>query len=207
MPIYREQDFTHMNEELTTLILSTATRYAQDKGLPQLDVNAMSQMSVSLSQTANEILMFGCDAWPESARADEVELSPLPFEIAPSETDPPRTAAFFTWSMASLAAALPVTLLLSHLIRGPTGIFYALGVIGISIAFGTFQGLLQSAAVSLANNFFLIHPSFSFSTPSRVEVFCFGCYALLALAVPVLIRLAPWLRKHALAIPLNSLPA
>ncbi|WP_448035163.1 hypothetical protein [Bradyrhizobium liaoningense] len=52
-------------------LLSTAREYARDHGLPALDETALRQMSVKLDDVAGEILMFGHDAWPESARSED----------------------------------------------------------------------------------------------------------------------------------------
>lgn len=64
---FSETTFQLKRQLLARRLLSTMREYARDHGLPDLDENALRQMSVKLDDVAGELLMFGHDAWPESA--------------------------------------------------------------------------------------------------------------------------------------------
>lgn len=68
---FSEPTFQLMRQLLVRRLLSTAREFARDHDLPALDESALRQMSVKLDDVAGELLMFGYDAWPESARSED----------------------------------------------------------------------------------------------------------------------------------------
>lgn len=68
-----ETAFQLTRQLLAKRLLSTAREFARDHDLPAMDETALRQMSVKLDDVAGEILMFGHDAWPESARSENQE--------------------------------------------------------------------------------------------------------------------------------------
>ncbi|MET4217859.1 hypothetical protein ABIB00_003071 [Bradyrhizobium sp. LB14.3] len=66
-----EITFDLKRQLLARRLLSTAREFARDHGLPDLDQTALRQMSVQLDDVAGELLMFGHDVWPESARSED----------------------------------------------------------------------------------------------------------------------------------------
>jgi hypothetical protein len=70
---------------LSDAICNATSRYAKDSKLPTLDKLALQQMSVPLEDVAGEMLCFGHDIWPASAREEE---DPI---IVPVEMRKPRS--------------------------------------------------------------------------------------------------------------------
>jgi hypothetical protein len=50
--------------------VSTAARFADDRGLTKLNEAALRQLSTPVNDVALELLVFGADAWPEYVRLD-----------------------------------------------------------------------------------------------------------------------------------------
>lgn len=66
-----ESTFQLKRQLLAKRLLWTAREFAGDNGLSALDESALRQMSVRLDDVAGELLMFGHNAWPESARSED----------------------------------------------------------------------------------------------------------------------------------------
>ncbi|SFJ24537.1 hypothetical protein [Bradyrhizobium sp. Gha] len=66
-----EATFHLKRQLLVSRLLSTVREFSGDHGLQDLDEAALRQMAVKLDDVAGELLMFGCDHWPESARGED----------------------------------------------------------------------------------------------------------------------------------------
>ncbi|MBB4373323.1 hypothetical protein GGD63_006145 [Bradyrhizobium sp. cir1] len=66
-----EFSFALKRQHLAGRLLLTVREFARDHGLQDLDEAALRQMAVKVDDVAGELLMFGCDHWPESARGED----------------------------------------------------------------------------------------------------------------------------------------
>lgn len=76
MTFHNANEFTGMVTDLKSVIMAAASEYFVSKNLPPLDTDALNQMSVDLDSVITELIMFGADAWPESARPEPPVFSP-----------------------------------------------------------------------------------------------------------------------------------
>ena len=70
MAYYDAQEFALLRERLSEVLQSAAAKFAKENGLDELSESSLRQMNTSIDQISSEILFFGCNAWPESARSD-----------------------------------------------------------------------------------------------------------------------------------------
>lgn len=199
MSFHGTAEFSTMKENLAHLFASTAAQYAENCGLGVLSERALSQMTVPLQDTAAEVLMFGCNAWPDSARTDAVETI-RPFEVNASETDPPPQHTALLWSLATLLISTPLAFLLSFYIPGHVGsVFYGFGVMAIAMVFGSRYAALLGLLSPILHNLLDVPPMFTFTWPTTPEEALAAFYMVLAFGVPWMIQQSIKLRY--LAIP------
>lgn len=200
MTFHSSSNFDAIRNDLGELLLSTLAQYAVNRGLGPIDRDSLHQMATPLNDVAGEMLMFGANTWPESARAEEASI--LPFEAAPSETDPPRSPAIL-FSTVCLAVAITGSILLhAYFGFGQFSILH-LAVVTIAILFGTQSALLAGTVAHGAYNFFVVPPALAFTIPTESEVVMSAFSLSMAVAVPWLIKNAPAWRSRLLTISPN----
>jgi K+-sensing histidine kinase KdpD len=166
-----------------------------------MNAAGLDQMSAKIDDFAAELLMFGCDTWPESAGPVDCETT---HEAAPSDVDPPKTAlACLACTFGTVAASLVLGAI--ALFTFGTGDYFAIafGVLAVALFFGPIQALTAAGTAALLHNFFLVGTPFHFDAPTKVEVTMTVFFLGLALATPWLAdRAAKW-RYRSLAIAPN----
>ncbi len=187
MSFHSVSEFHSLKTRLGERLQEATSLYAHENTLLPLNRAALHQMSTDLDHTAGELLMFGCDVWPESARGDENDMT---VETTPSETDPPRLSAALFWSIVALGVTLPVSALLYHFIGGGNYWAITFGIVTIAMLFGSVHGLLHTGISYSLNNFFVIGSPLAFSQPTKIEI---G----MAIGSITLAVVLPWLARHA----------
>jgi K+-sensing histidine kinase KdpD len=197
MSFHGAKEFADLKNNLAQLFVSTATQFASNCGLESMDEAALyHQMSTKLEDVASEVLMFGTNTWPDTA-LDQSPSTALPSseplrETYPSETDPPVSlSSALLYTLGTLLVTAPLAFLLSAFVPSHIGtFFYAIGVMSVSMVFGTRCGLILALISPVLHNLFDIPPTFSFTWPQPIEVVSAVCFLSIAVAVPFLMRTA-----------------
>lgn len=106
MSFHSNAAFRDLATGLTKEVLATAAAYAASHALQPLDPSKLSQMTDPLESTMGQVLMFGCNAWPDDAREDDA--LPSSTESTPSETDPPLRLRFAAMAVLVVMLTLPM---------------------------------------------------------------------------------------------------
>lgn len=198
MSYHDPEEFSSLKDNLASLFVSTAAQFASNCGLERLQEKSLAQLSPSLEDVAGEVLMFGSNAWPASAQPAEAMETPCPFEINPSEVDPPRHRALL-WSLATFLITVPLAFLIYAATGAGAGYTLGFGVLVVAVMFGTTHALLLSALSPILSDLLVTPPIFVFSWPTATEALSVPFYMAIALVVPWLIRRAYNPRQVALA--------
>lgn len=199
MSYHGAQEFAELKTNLAELFQSTAAQFASNCGLEDFTSASLYQMTTSLEDTAAEALMFGCNAWPQAAAVEE-GVPPSPFEINPSEVDPPRFRAVL-WTMATLLVTIPLAILVFDLFGSGAYFSFAIGIVAVAMVFGTANALFLSAVSPVLNDLLVTPPVFVFNGPTKADLIMTLFYVLAAITVPWLAQRAYRLRDLALATP------
>jgi hypothetical protein len=202
MSFHSASDFEGMKHDLSELFVSTAAQFAKNIGLESFDHLALCQMSAALDDVAGEVLMFGADAWPESAQdgysSNVYPIAGQDLETYPSETDPPvptNNAALF-YTLATLLVTVPLSTILSVFVPHGGALFYAFGVMGAAMVFGTRPALLLAVLSPIFHNLLDVFPTWSLTLPDKIEAICAAFYLTTALVMPWAIRNSLRLRRY-----------
>jgi hypothetical protein len=199
MSFHSASDFEGMKRDLSELFVSTAAQFAKNIGLEGFDQLALRQMTAALDDVAGEVLMFGGDAWPESAKdgysTDICPISGPDLEAYPSETDPPPPSTALLFTLATLMVSAPLSFLLSAIAPHGGSLFYAFGVMAVSMVFGTRYALVLAVLSPLLHNLFDVLPSLTFTFPDKVEIVVAVFYMATALVMPWAVRSSLRLRR------------
>jgi hypothetical protein len=57
-------DFALLSAELATCLQEAAEGFLSNRGLSNLSISSLHQLTTSLDQVSRELLMFGADIWP-----------------------------------------------------------------------------------------------------------------------------------------------
>jgi len=200
MSYHQPERFREHQENLAALFISAAAQYSKNVGLQPFSEDSLRQMSHGLSDVAGEVLMFGSDAWPESAKP--IETAEIPCEVCPSEVDPPAVRRPLLLTLGILAfCSLCAWLCLGVLPSETASVFFSLGIIGISTLFGTGQALLASGISFALHDLLVSPPVYRFSVPNKIDLVLYGFYLVLAVGMPWLLRI----KDRALAASPRSL--
>jgi hypothetical protein len=63
----QDKAFNATSKELANELQATAEAFLNKRGMKELSIPSLSQLTVSLNQVSSELLMFGADIWPEYA--------------------------------------------------------------------------------------------------------------------------------------------
>lgn len=198
MSFHSHSQFEQIRGDLASLLISTAAQFARNVGLNEMDSAAVQrQMSVPIEDLAGELLMFGCDAWPESARAEAEVIHP--FECVPSEGDPPAHGARpYLLALLAIAGTLPAAYLVSQLTGFANAALWPLSLLFVALVLGRAPALLACVAAAAAHNLFLVQPALTFTVPDSRELSLAAFYVALVLMTPWLASQAGRLRTWVL---------
>jgi K+-sensing histidine kinase KdpD len=184
MSFHTATTYKTMTSDLSARLVSTVCTFADEKRLQRVDLDELKQMTVSFEQVSKEALMFGADAWPDSIEAD------LP-------TSQPRSLR--AKALIGMFAALAVTVPLGFAVASWLGVgavaSLSLGVLAISLIFGSSWALTHSVLTAFAHNLFIADNPFNLTWPTNVEWVGVGLYLSIALMVPWLARRSSSIRR------------
>ena len=64
-----DENYDYLASQLAQELIEAANRFAYRNGLQPVDLDALRQASTSPASWAQELMMFGLDAWPASIAA------------------------------------------------------------------------------------------------------------------------------------------
>jgi hypothetical protein len=77
VPLYQEKDFEDLTAKLKAHIIATTAAFALKHSIGTLRVGSLVQMSADITNVAQELLMFGLDAWPLATTEENVVALPI----------------------------------------------------------------------------------------------------------------------------------
>jgi hypothetical protein len=210
MPFKSAAQFSQLTSSLGGVIIEHTSKFAAQHKLPPMNAAGLDQMSAKIDDFAAELLMFGCDTWPDSAATDGTELT---HESIASDVDPPKTVQTSLPSLRSLPSCLACTFgtVAASLALGAAALFtigtgdyftIAFGVLAVALFFGPVHALTAAGTAALLHNFFLVGTPFAFEAPTKVEITMTVFFLGLALAAPWLAdRAAKWRNRSGTISP------
>lgn len=193
MSYHDHAKFNRMRADLGRMLVATASQFAAGAKLDPLRKESLGQMSVPVEAVAAELLMFGCDAWPNSAASPEDSVTPL--TIAAYKAPPSRCRPIM-WVLLALAGSTLFTVGFDYLVDGPPpNFFFSFAITAIALMFGSTYGVALGLLCPLAAHF-IVH-QLSLDPPVQLPTLAYE--ALVAIYHLSLAIIIPWMVIKALS--------
>lgn len=209
MSFHDHEQFDHIRSDLASLLVSTTAQFARNAGLQPLAPASLRQMSAPLEVVSAELLMFGCDTWPDSARcpdpviSDDAAMAPAPL---------PRQVRnkVWLWTLLALVLSTTFTIAFSNLFGvPPPNFFFGFAVTTVALMFGSTYGVALAILVPLVTHFVVyqlnIDPPVALPTlayHAAIALF----HLCLAIFVPLMVLKAIKFRTNILGRPMGADP-
>lgn len=145
MSYHPHRDFEQMRSDLGSMLVYTTSQFARQHGLQPVQEKSLTQMTQSVDGVAGELLMFGCDAWPDCARSEA--------DVAPADRAP--AVSYWGWTLFALFASTLFTLTFHYAFpeTPPPSFIYAFTITAVAVMLGSTYGVALALLVPLATRF------------------------------------------------------